>query len=470
MLARLRHAANVLLGRAAQQALVRRFDGATGGRRGHGFGTFHAINSEIGGAAYTLRGRARHLAVNNPWIAQAVANWVGALIGSGIMPTSKHPDAATRKALGEAFSSWAEDADTDGRTDLHGFCADVARGVVIDGEAFVQIRADDRAPRLRIIPPELVDESITREIGNGAIIVNGIEIDTDGRRAAYWIFPSKPTDQFSTYAPPVRVPAEDILHVMKPLAAGQVRGVSWLAPVILSANEFDQIVDALAMGVKVAAMHAGFLIDQNGTGGEPYDGTATGGILDSGLEPGTLKRLPTGMDVKFTTPQQANEVAAFLRFNLQMLAAGLALPEHLVSGDLTNANYSSLRAGLLPFRQRVEQTQYGVFVPQLLRPIWQRVMAYAVLSGQVDSDLADAFRVDWIMPRPMQVDPEKDAKATREMLDMRLMSRRQAVAEQGWDIEALDAEIASDAAREAELGIAPAAKSKPTEKQKEAVE
>jgi lambda family phage portal protein len=453
--------------RAQRRQHVRRFDGATGGRRGWGIGTFHSINPEVAGAGANLRTRARYQAVNHPFIANAVGNWVGALIGAGIMPTAKHSDSNTRNALGEFFHGWAEDADADSRTDLAGLLADIARALVIDGEAFIQLLALDGEPRVRLIPAELVDESMTRELGNGAMIVQGVEFDTEGRRVAYWIFPAKPTDQFATYAPPVRVPAEDIIHVMKPLAAGQVRGISWLAPVILPANEFDQIVDALAMGVKVAAMHAGFLIDQNGTAGEPYDGTGDGGVLETGLEPGTLKRLPTGVDVKFTTPQQANEVAAFLRFNLQMLAAGLGLPEHLLSGDLTNANYSSLRAGLLPFRQRVEQIQYGVLVPQLLRPIWRRVIGFAVLSGDIAvDDLDEAFRVEWIMPRPMQVDPEKDAKAVREMLSLNLMSRRQAVAELGWDIETLDAEIAADRARETALGIAPAANAtKPEEKE-----
>ena len=52
---------------------------------------------------------------------------------------------------------------------------------------------------------------------------------------------------------------------------------------ILPASEFDQLLDALLLGVKIAAMHAGFLVDQNGTAGEPYTGEEAGGILESGL-------------------------------------------------------------------------------------------------------------------------------------------------------------------------------------------
>ena len=436
---------------------VRRFDGAAGGRRGWGMGVFGRVNPEVGAAAVSLRSRARYLATNNPWIAQAVANWTGALVGSGITPVARHRDADSRTALSEHFADWSDLADMDGRTDFFGLQADIGRGLVIDGEAFVHVVMTDDGIRLRLIPPELVDESMTRDLGDGRMIVSGVELDADGRRVAYHIFPGKPTDQFATYATPIRVPAEDILHVMKPLAAGQVRGVSWLAPVILPTNEFDQLLDALLVGVKIAAMHAGFLVDQNGTAGEPYDGTGIGGIMESGLEPGTLKRLPTGVDVKFSTPQQANEVAAFLRLNLQQLAAGLGLPEHLLSGDLTGANYSSLRAGLLPFRQRVEAIQYHVLVPQLLNPIWRRVTIYAVLSGDLDAPDFEtaprAYGAEWLPPKPLQVDPLKDTEATVAEIDAGLTSRRKAVAERGWDVDALDAEIAADAAREAKLDL-----------------
>ena len=443
--------------RAARRQAIRRFDGATGTRRGWGMPTFGRINPEIGAAAVSLRSRSRALAVNNPWIAHAVANWVGALVGSGIVPVARHRESNVRRALGDLFSQASDAIDIEERTDFNGLQADIARGLVIDGEAFVHVVMTDDGPRLRIIPPELVDESMTRELGNGRIIVSGVELDADGRRLAYHIFPSKPTDQFASYSPPIRVPAEDILHVMKPIAAGQVRGVTWLAPIILSANEFDQLTDALLVGVKIAAMHAGFLIDQNGSAGEPYDGTGAGGILESGLEPGTLKRLPTGMDVKFSTPDQAKEVGAFLRFNLQQLAAGLGLPEHLLSGDLTGANYSSLRAGLLPFRQRVEAIQYHTLVPQLLNPVWRRVISYAVLSGEFDApDFETAPRsygAEWLPPKPLQVDPLKDTEATIAEIDAGLTSRRKAVAERGWSLDDLDDEIEADRPREQRLGL-----------------
>ena len=57
------------------------------------------------------------------------------------------------------------------------------------------------------------------------------------------------------------------------------------------------------------------------------------------------------------------------------------------------------------------------------------------------------------MPRQPWVDPAKDLEAVETALRLGLTSRSQAVNELGWDAAALDREIATDRAREAELGL-----------------
>lgn len=415
---------------------TRRFDGAAGGRRGFGMGTFGPINPEVMAAGSTLRSRARYLAANNPWLCQGAANWAGALVGSGIVPTGSLEAVAS-------FNEWATAADAEGRTDFWGLQSIVARALVIDGESFVQIIATEVGPRLRVIPAELVDEAYTVELAGGGYAVSGIEFDATGQRVAYHVFPAKPTAAFQTYSAAIRVPADEILHIFKPVSPGQVRGVTWLAPAILPASELDQLCDALLMGAKIAAMHAGFVTNQNATGGDdPFEGQDS-----PSLEPGTLLRLAGGWDVKFNSPQQVSQIEPFVRLNLLQLAAALGLPDHLLSGDLSGANYSSLRAGLLPFRQRVEQVQYHTLVPQLLTPVWREVIAWAAANGGIPNFEAkpeEALRVEWLPPRPLQVDPQKDTEATILEIENGLTSRRKAVAERGWNMADLDAEIAAD--------------------------
>ncbi|GLK54344.1 lambda family phage portal protein [Methylopila capsulata] len=432
MLARARAFVAELIRPAASER-TRRFDGAAGGRRLGGVGTMGPINPEVGAAAHMVRARARYLTRNNQWLANAVANWTTSLVGSGIRPTSARPEALA------AFDTWALDADADGRTDFWGLQSVIARALVEDGESFVLLRAEDEGFRALVIPAEQVDESATRDLDGGGYLVQGVEFDASGARVAYHVLPHRPTQMFASYAPPVRIDAADVLHVMAPIAPGQVRGVSWLAPIILPANELDQLTDALLVSTKIAAMHAGFLVDQNGAG-EPFDGDPN----DISLEPGVVRRLPAGFDIKFSGPQQVQQTAEFVKHSLRGLAAGLGLPTHMLDGDLSGANYSSLRAGLIPFRARVEQIQYGCFTPQLLRPLWARVQ---LLTGVPDAV------AEWLPPAWAQVDPQKAIEADVAEINAGLASRRQKVAARGWPVEELDAEIAADREREAGLGL-----------------
>lgn len=234
-----------------------------------------------------------------------------------------------------------------------------------------------------------------------------------------------------------------------------MRGVSWLAPILLTLNEFDQLQDALLVGAKIAAMHAGFVTDLNnlsGTGAYPEASDLT----DISLEPGVVRILPAGTDIKFNSPAEAKESIAFAKVTLGQIAAGLGVPQHLLDGDLSNANYSSLRAGLLPFRQKVEQFQYHALVPQVLAPLWRRVVTRAYLAGDLDlPDLAPAFKVEWLTPRAMQVDPMKDTQALIAQINAGLTSRTQAVASLGWNAADLDAERAAERLRETALGLTP---------------
>ena len=447
-----------MIHRATAPTHVRRFDAAAGGRRGSGLGWFGRTSTEVSAAATTVRSRARYLATNNPLIVAAVDNWVGSLVGTGIVPTGD--EAAVAR-----FTEWAAAADADGRTDLFGLQAEIARALVVDGEAFVHLVETDTGLKLRLIPAEMVDESRTANLDGGAYVVNGVRFNADGTRAGYWVLPAKPTDQFATYAAPVFVPASDMLHVFKPIGVGQVRGISWLAPIVVPANELDGILDALAVGVRIAALHAGFLVDLGGNGA-PFDGESD--LSNVSLEPGTVRRLPQGFDIKFSTPQQAQQTADFVKAQIRLLAAGLGLPSHMVDGDLAGANYSSLRAGLLPFRTRVEQIQYGILVPQLLTPVWRRVQGHAVLSGEADA----VPPVEWLPPAFLQVDPQKAVEADVAELAAGLTSRRKLAAARGWNVADLDREIAADREREAALGLsfgqtAPAASEQPATAQKD---
>jgi len=246
-----------------------------------------------------------------------------------------------------------------------------------------------------------------------------------------------------------RVPAEDVLHIYRPLDAGQIRGLPHVAPAMVRLFLLDQYDDAELDRKKTAAMFAGFITKTAPE--EPMMGEADAdpdGAALASLEPGTLQVLLPGEDVRFSSPADVGGgYEAFQYRTLLAVSAALGLPYHLVTGDVRQANYSSLRAELVEFRRRVQQLQHGVIAHQLCRPVWARWLETAQLAGRLDlPDPAAARMGDW-------VDPLKDIQAQVLAMEAGITSRRKVVEATGYDVEEVDRENAADAARVANLGL-----------------
>jgi hypothetical protein len=91
-----------------------------------------------------------------------------------------------------------------------------------------------------------------------------------------------------------------------------------------------------------------------------------------GLQPGTMQLLLPGEDIKFSDPADVGgSYEAFQYRTLLACCAAMGVPYTNVTGDLRQANYSSLREGKLEFRRRIEQLQHSTVIFQLCRPVWQ---------------------------------------------------------------------------------------------------
>jgi len=287
----------------------------------------------------------------------------------------------------------------------------------------------------------------------------GIEFDLIGRRVAYHFRRSHPgdsTDQRVAIPETVRVPAQDVLHIYRPIDAGQIRGLPHVAPAMVRLFLLDQYDDAELDRKKTAAMFAGFITKtapedpMMGETESDLDGAAM-----ASLEPGTMQVLLPGEDVKFSSPADVGGgYEAFQYRTLLAVSASLGLPYHLVTGDVRQANYSSLRAELVEFRRRIGQLQHGVIAHQLCRPIWARWLETVHLAGRLDfADPVAARMVQWIPPRWDWVDPLKDIQAQVLAMEAGITSRRKVVEATGYDVEEVDRENAADAARTKALGL-----------------
>jgi len=296
---------------------TRSFDAAGGGRRWEQARTVDGLNAAILAGATTAARRAGWYARNNPWVATAVDSLVGNVVGAGIKPQSTHPDRAVREALQALWLRWTDRADAGGLADFHGLQSMAVRAMIESGESFARLRvAPEAGPSvplsIELLDREQVPTDLHREIGGGARIRAGIEFSPAGRRVAYRVLSCRPGDPLGPLRmDPLRVPAADCLHLFKPLAAGQLRGITWLAPVLLRLHELDQFEDAALVKAKVAALFTGFITDPDGTAGG-LSGTNNSGVLTVGMEPGSLIPLPPGADIRFSNPTEHDAYAPFV--------------------------------------------------------------------------------------------------------------------------------------------------------------
>ena len=172
-----------------------------------------------------------------------------------------------------------------------------------------------------------------------------------------------------------------------------------------------------------------------------------------------MQELEPGEDVKFTEPADVGgNYEAFERIQLLRIAAGIGMPYDMLTGDLSQTSYSSIRAGILSFRRLCEQIQYGVFIYQFCRPTWRAFIEQAVLAGKLDAvdyqmNREDYLAVEWHTPKWAWVDPEKDVKAEILAIRAGLKSRSMSINETGMDEEEVDRQIAKDNARADQLGL-----------------
>ncbi|WP_410218165.1 phage portal protein [Paracoccus sp. (in: a-proteobacteria)] len=138
---------------------------------------------------------------------------------------------------------------------------------------------------------------MTRDLGSGARIVAGVKFDASEQVVAYHVLPDAPGTAFATFGETLRIPALEILHIFDPIFPGQVRGVTWLAPVLLKLADYDAASDAMLMNLKTQSLFAGFITDIKG-GAAGFEGMAQAGVTNVSLELGAMHILPPGSDVE----------------------------------------------------------------------------------------------------------------------------------------------------------------------------
>jgi lambda family phage portal protein len=404
-----------------------------------------------------LNARAESFALNNAHGTRIVQVATQNIIGTGIIPRSQTTNKPIKDRLRKEWQAFTDNSDFEEVSDFYGQQSNAVRDLVVFGEALFSLeRASNGQPQLLRLHPDQLDRSKNIPLSDGGYIIQGVEFDARGKRKAYWICPKPVGNVFAGISlAPQRRPANTIIHMFRPLVPGQVRGLSWFAPILLTAYELDQLLDALLVRAKVGAMYVGSITDVDGNG-PGLDGDRTGNNLDTSIEPGTVRVEAPGKELRWNEPPSSGDAPALATETLRMMAVGAGITYEQLTGDYSKVNYSSSRSAQLEFRRFAETIQHHTVVFQFCRPIWRDFVLWQVLKGTISgssyvADTAAATSVKWLPPAWQWVDPLKDTNAAVIAIKNNLRSRSDVVAEQGYDIEDVDAEIASDQQRQKNL-------------------
>jgi lambda family phage portal protein len=433
---------------------TRAYDSAAGGRRWRDAGATPSIQAAVLAGREPVARRARDSSINQPLASSAVEVWCGEAIGTGMRPVPQTGDDALDKILADRFEAWTDECDYFGLESFYGWQSTAARRAFVDGEFFSLMVFEGEQLRIKPLDPAQVNPALSLELPNGGLVIAGVEVNEGGKPIAFHIYRNWiPGLPLLRGLESVRIDAADVLHLFRPDAAGQTRGMSRLASVLLRLRELDSLTDGQLVRLKIGALLAGFVTDADGT--LLQDGATPG---EASLEPGTMQRLRPGESVEFSKPPEiGSESNAFQKAVIREIGAGVGVPSFMLDHDLSEVNFSSARTAIIAFRRRVEAWQ-DHFAFQMLRPVYRRFVTTEILSGRLAVPLnASTLRHKWIAPKGQWLDPLKDAQAEALAINSGLTSRREAVAARGIDVESLDNEIAADRAREERLGLSFAA-------------
>lgn len=434
-------------------------------------GSERSADAEIEPALSRMRARTRDLARNNEYARRYLDLMKTNIVGDrGFTLQSKAMDSAGRldadgnTRLEAAWRDWGRlgNPTVDGRLSWIDAQRLAVETLARDGELFVVLHrgagfADSFA--LEFIESDQVDEKKTERLPDGRQIRMGVELDRFHRPIAYHVLTSHPGDSAFTSQTVTpkhrRIPADQMLHIYKPLRAGQTRGEPWLAPSMNAMKQLDGLREAAIVNARIGASKMGFFTSDGGDGFVPDDVVDDVPIIDA--MPGSFHSLPAGVNFSSFDPQYpSNEFSDFHKACLKGVASGMGVSYTSLANDLEATSYGSIRQGALGERDHYRSEQCFV-LEHFIRPVFERWLSssmemetFGIPLRQYEKfrDAAEFRGRAWSW-----VDPQKEMNAALMGLKSGVLSLQDVASNYGKDVEELLSQIARDKALMEQFGV-----------------
>lgn len=374
-----------------------------------------------------LRERTRDLAMNAPIAAAAINSTRTSCVGTGLVPKpkidyeflgiSREEAVRLQQTIKKEFAVWAESTLCD-TSDLNNFyeLQQIAfNDWLKDGESFALLtygEALDYMPyqlRVKLISADRISspnstdgdyDGFDKKAENGNTIMNGVEMDADGKVTAYYIcsnFPGEYSDRISKWTRVAKRGRKtgnpNILHIFSADRAEQYRGVPFLAPVIEALKQMTRYTKAEIMAAVINSMFALFVCtdegdDPSGFGGvdeEEADGLSQGiGDEELKLGSGTINFLKTGEKVEAVESKHPSQnYEQFVSAFVTMIGSALEISPEVLMKKFSN-NFSASK-GALNETWRSFSMRRKWFENDFCQSVYEMWLAEAVSKGRVSA-------------------------------------------------------------------------------------
>ena len=448
---------------------------------------------------WLLVSHSRQLAISNPAASAAIDRYVGGVVGSGILystpkTTSLLPPEYSflMELVSTRFSMASRECtlDRQGLLDFGQMQTLAIENMMLSGDiAFVR-KPDEYSWTAiesdRIISPYYMCEETRSAIvdgvfklinkENGNRIVDGVELDNDGRMVALWILKEAIERPWAACKGQIeRIPIEDpdtglplCLFVFMPKRPAQYRGIPLLSPVIEQLFLQSAYIQSEGNAAALQASLYGFITSQKPVNDETapelksrmdeyipiIDEEDYGDGVDEGSEDkptpdfkvayngqearenlyqpqakpitsGRFMHLADGEDIRFLQSTHPNSnFGSYMDATTELISSAVGLPAEVLKLSF-NASYSASRAAIIQAGQKYAQVRTH-FISRFVRPVFE-VFAYETIKDEVGTDAALYIskalgsEAIWRAPRLAALDPKNELEAYKLAIEMGLV-------------------------------------------------
>lgn len=184
--------------------------------------------------------KARYFEANNAIVNRLADLFEQYTVGpSGITVIPSSSDEKFNQSAAAEFEAWCKRCDFNGQLSFQAMQGLCARAWFIDGDAFILKTSDmglPAEPRLQLIESHRVANP--EETFGQSRSHDGVALDSYGRPVGFWVdtaFPGAVNSVFQLK------PAADVVHIWEPSRIGQLRGLSFLYPVLNDVHDLDDL-------------------------------------------------------------------------------------------------------------------------------------------------------------------------------------------------------------------------------------